>query len=407
MKLRNYLFLAVGLLLCACSGDSEEEGNNPRKDIGLTANEIEIVSTQNESAFRMLRYFNANSDKDNFMVSPLSAQFALGMLANGARGNTLDEITSALNVSSLDELNELNRRLLSKLPKADKKTVFRSANSVWLNRGFNVLPTYSRTVAEYYRAESTTLELSTEAAKNKINAWCSKNTEGMIKQVLKEPFSNKIAFALVNALYFKGEWTEPFKKSATKAKNFKNADASTSRVDMVHQKYYIPYMDTGDFRLAKLTYGNGTYAMTVILPSENVTLDRALSSMDVETWETWKANRHEENCDIELPKFKISTDFDIIPYLSSLNIHDAFDMNAADFLAMSDISTFVSFAKQVTEISVDEKGTEAAAVTVVGGDLAALPPSHTIEFHVNRPFAFIIEETSTGAILFTGRVNKL
>lgn len=407
MKTYNYLLLGLGLLMGACSNSHDDDGgSNERKDIVLTAGETEIVAKQHGTAFEMLRYFNENSDKDNFMVSPLSLQFALGMLANGAQGNTLDEITAALKISSLDELNSLNKRLLEELPKVDKKTTLHSANSVWLDESFNVLPSYSRAVADYYRAESASVKLSSEEAMKKINSWCSKHTNGMLPQVLKEPFSENVVFALINALYFKGEWAEPFKESSTQKKKFNNTDGSNSTVDMMRKKEYIKFMDMTDYMLGKLEYGNGAYAMTIILPAEGVTLDRAVGSIDAELWQQWKSSSYAHDCDIELPKFKISTDFDLTDYLLSLGIKDAFDKDRADFLAMSDIATFVSLAKQMTEIAVDEKGTEAAAVTIIGGDTMAMP-SAPITFHADRPFAFIIEESSTGAILFTGRVNKL
>ncbi|MDE6813118.1 MAG: hypothetical protein K2J28_04695, partial [Duncaniella sp.] len=142
MKKYSALLLGAAFLFNACSSSDNDGGEaNQRKDIVLNVNEIAIVDAQTGSALDMLRYFDSNSQEDNFMVSPLSVQFSLGMLANGAQGKTLDEIATALGSSSLNELNELNRRLLTELPKADKKTTLRSANSAWLNKGFNLLPT--------------------------------------------------------------------------------------------------------------------------------------------------------------------------------------------------------------------------------------------------------------------------
>lgn len=403
MKTYSYLLLGLGLMLGSCSSD-DEGGNNDRKEINLTAGESEIVAKQNNRAFDMLHYFNANTEKGNFMVSPLSLQYALGMLANGAQGNTLDEITAALGVSSLDEINTLNKRLLDELPKADKKTTLHSANSVWIDNRLDFLPSYSRKVAEYYRAESTKLVLNSTDAMNRINSWCSKHTNGMIPQLLDEPFDG--TFMLINALHFKGEWAKPFKERNTRKEDFHNADGSMSKADMMKKTESIPYMQMPDFQLGKLIYGNGAYSMTIILPAEGVSLDQAVNSIDSEMWKRWKSNSNTSECNIDLPKFKISTDFDIRKYLLSIGIKDALDKERADLLAMTDEETFVNYARQVTEITVDEKGTEAAAVTVIGGYTTCLPNIPTT-FHVDRPFAFVIEETSTGAILFTGCVNKL
>ena len=146
MKTYKFLIVAAGLLFGACSNDSDDMGSNERKEIELSRGESGIVSMQNGTAFSMLEYFNENSEVDNFMVSPLSMQFALGMLANGADGNTFAELEKALGEGSLSELNSLNSKLLTELPKADKRTTVELANSIWLDRSFNVYPEYSKSL---------------------------------------------------------------------------------------------------------------------------------------------------------------------------------------------------------------------------------------------------------------------
>ena len=154
-----FLLSLVAVALTGCSSDDDMGSKNDRKDIELSVEESAIVSVQNSRAFDMLKSYDENTEDKNFIISPLSAQFALGMLANGAHGNTLDELTAALGVESLGELNSLNKRLLRELPKADKKVKFRAANSVWLDNRFEVLPSYSRAVGEWYDAEATSLDL--------------------------------------------------------------------------------------------------------------------------------------------------------------------------------------------------------------------------------------------------------
>lgn len=129
--------------------------------------------------------------------------------------------------------------------------------------------------------------------------------------------------------------------------------------------------------------------------------------LDSNAWSEYKGQPYERECNIRLPKFNIETRFDLIPYLRYMGVNDAFDDSKADFSLMTSKEIFIGIVNQVTNIMVDEKGTEAAAVTIVGGFDAAAPGVKTIDFFVDRPFAFIIDEQSTGAILFMGRVNRL
>ena len=407
MKKYSALLLGAAFLFNACSSSDNDGGEaNQRKDIVLNVNEIAIVDAQTGSALDMLRYFDSNSQEDNFMVSPLSVQFSLGMLANGAQGKTLDEITAALGSYSLDELNELNRRLLTELPKADKKTTLRSANSAWLNKGFNLLPTYSRSVAEFYSADAATVDLSSDAAMKEINDWCASKTDGMIPTILKEPYDDNTEFVLLNAMYFKGEWQKPFETKNTVSKDFNNADGTVSKVATMCKREYMQYGKTEKYELARMNYGNGAYAMTLLLPAEESSLSEALQTLDEYTWSTWKRIHETIDCNLEMPKFSIETYLELDKYFKSIGIKEVYDSEKADLSAMADRNTCLTKSDQFTRIDVDEKGTVAAVVTKhEGGDTDIFVEE--IDFHVDRPFAFIIEETSTGTILFTGRVNKL
>ena len=405
MKKYSALLLGSALMFSACSSDSDV-ADNERKEIVLDGDEIEIVNTQNSTAFDMLRYFDANSEQANFMVSPLSAQFSLSMLANGAQGTTLDELSKVLGGNSVGELNALNKRLLSELPKADKKTAFRSANSLWLNNGFNILPAYSRSMADFYRADVATVDLTTDVAVKKINDWCSLKTDGMIPSVINSPYSGDIVFIILNALYFKSEWQQPFKTENTVSKEFTNADGTVSNVATMCKKGYMPYFKWEKYELVRMNYGNGAYAMILLLPSEDSSLAEVLQTLDVEVWASLKSSMEIKDCMLEMPKFTIDSSFGLDGYFKSIGIKEVYDSEKANLSAMSDRAVHLSKSEQFTRIEVDEKGSVATAVTKhESGDTDVSMGSGAL--HIDRPFAFIIEETSTGTILFTGRVNKL
>lgn len=401
------LTFAAGVL-CGCSSDDDTGSKNDRKDIELSVEESAIVSVQNSRAFDMLKFYDENTEDKNFIISPLSAQFALGMLANGAHGNTLNELTAALGVESLGELNSLNKRLLRELPKADKKVKFRAANSVWLDNRFEVLPSYSRAVGEWYDAEATSLDLSDVSSIRRINSWCDQKTEGMIPKVL-DILNPDAMFYLINSLYFKGEWNENFKfdKANTKDKDFTNIAGIIKKVPMMCNKLTCRYYDGEKYGILKMDFGNGSYSMYIILPDEDFSLGETISLFDGDVWTMTKDNRYIGECNIELPRFKIDSYIDHIPYLKYIGVKDVFYKNDADLSALSQQKIYVSDAFQVSGIEVDENGAEAASVTVIGSVEYDHIPSKKIDFIMNRPFAFVIEETSTKTILFMGCVKDL
>lgn len=412
-----WLILLVGIIFCACENeptigqkddDSVIDDYNPRGEVVLTSEEAGIIEKQNASAFKMLGFFNANSESDNFMISPLSAQYALGMLANGASGTTLQEIKNVLDINSVDEFNALSRRLLCELPGVDKKSVIHNANSMWFNKGFTPLSSFSSAIGENYLAQTASLDLTTTAAVRTINEWCASVTDGFIKNVVKGPYSPQTAVIMANAMYLKAQWQYPFEEKKTYTGNFKNSDGSESEVAMMKRSNICRYLSASDYSLAALPLGNGAFEMTVVLPSADSTLDAALASLDAQGWKDWKSSVTKKECDIRLPKYEISTEELLTSYLRSLGLNSAFDIDKADFSALSDKSLRIDDVLQSARVSVDERGCEAAAVTVnimSGANLGN--KIEKADFHVDRPFVFVIEECSTGAIMFMGRVNKL
>lgn len=354
----------------------------------------------------MLDFYNQNATEDNFIISPLSAQFALGMLANGAEGNTLDELNNALGVSSLNEFNSLNKRLLKQLPQVDKKSCFKAANSIWLQEGFDVLPSYYSTVSSHYQAEAATLDLTSIDGINEINKWCSSKTDGVIPQIVTEPYNDGISLVLLNALYFKGEWSKPFDSSKTIEGDFYNADGTKSSVDKMCDKKIVDYYENEKLKMIRLNYGNSAYRMSFILPNENFTLSEALADIDKTEWDSWsKSGQNLTKCDLQLPKFKIEFFTEIDSYLKSLGVNDIYDSPKADFSSLSMTPVCISGVCQKSVIEIDESGTVTASATIIGNSWADLYENS--EFSADRPFAFVIDEQSTGAILFVGAVNKL
>lgn len=407
-----------GMMLLAgfLTGCSNDEGGDirpkERKNIELSRSEQVMTEETTDFAFRFFQQVNlSETEQANWMVSPLSASMALGMITNGAGGNTLAEMKATLGFSeaSIDEMNAYYRRLLTELPDLDNTTQLGLANSIWIKEGFEVKAPFVDVNKQMYDAKVSNLDFSSPKALSTINNWCSDKTHGRITKVLEE-IPESARMYLLNALYFKGIWKEDYKfdKSKTQDEDFTNADGSIAKVKMMNQtnRYFFNYNDY--FWMAEFYYGNGAYNMTVLLPDADRTLEECLEALTAENWKKWDAGWTYRDLIVKMPRFEISYKKDLIDDMWALGMKDAFNPLVANFSNISDKALFLGLLQQNTYLKVDEEGTEAAAVTVGGMVESAAPPSAgPVPFHLNRPFVFMIREVSTGVILFMGKVTEM
>ena len=404
--------LSLLSILAACQNDENpsKPEPKPRKDISLTRVEQSLLDANTDFAFRFFsQVCNTEDEKPNVFVSPLSASLCLSMITNGASGNTLTEMQDVLGFPassfSLDDLNNYNHKLTTALLDLDNTTQLGIANSIWVKQGFKVYDSFVNVNKQMYDAQVQELDFTSPTAKDVINRWCAEQTNDCIKEVIKVIPANARMY-LLNALYFKGIWASQFEKSATRQENFTNSDGTQQKVNMMNQTEMFNYTKNSTFSIAELPYGNEAFSMVILLPSGGKTLDESLSELTSENWKEWNSNMAGKQLQVKLPRFKVEYDKTLIDDMIAMGMKDAFDGNKADFSKMSAAELYVGILQQFTYINVDEEGTEAAAVTVGGMlDSAGLPV--TIPFYVDSPFAFMIKEKSTGAILFMGKVTKL
>lgn len=407
--MRKELLLLLSFLALFMSCNNDESNSNvakERKDIVLSRSEEQLANESMDFAFRLFQQVNSTEQKSNWMISPLSASMALGMMTNGASGNTLEEMKATLGFSNfdLDGMNAYYRKLVTELLDLDNTTQLSIANSVWIKEGLPINESFIKVNQEMYDAEVSNLNFSSPEAKNIINNWCADKTNNTIKDV-GSSLSADMQLALINTLYFKGVWEEKFEKTNTKEETFINADGSKSEVPMMNQKEHFLYIHNDDFCVAEFPYGNAAFSMVVILPDESKALDETLENLTRENWEEWYGRRNSRLLNVKFPRFEINYDKNLAEDMKALGMKEAFDGNLADFSSMSSVNLSLSMLKQFTCIKVDEEGTEAAAVTITGLDTTVGSPN--LNFYVNRPFAFMIKELSTGTILFMGKVTKL
>lgn len=341
---------------------------------------------------------------ENIFVSPLSLHIALGMVANGAAGETRDEIVKVLEAQNLskEDLNQSYRTLLEKLPNADPKTSLGLANSIWYKNSFAVEPDFIKTSKDYFNAQVTGLPFQPSDV-NTINKWASDNTNGKIPKVI-DKFDDGLVMLLMNALYFKGDWRAKFDKSKNQSKEFTKADGTKIPVQMMRLEDTVKYASNGNYTAVQKLYGSGQFSMTILLPQSG-TIEEVFNQLNLQEWNALQGGLHTTKVALELPKFKLEQEFRLEQCLQTMGIQKAFT-NVADFSMLSKAFTKISFVKQNTFGAVDEAGTEAAAVTTIGMILTAENPDAIPKFICDRPFGIIISENTSNTILFMGRITQ-
>ncbi|MCU7693327.1 serpin family protein [Haoranjiania flava] len=340
---------------------------------------------------------------ENFFVSPLSLHIAMGMLLNGAKGATYDEMAEALHVKGMDisTLNQAYRQLLTTLPAADPKVKLLLANSIWYRNTFKVSDIYLSTLKNNFQSEATPLSFSQDDV-NTINKWASDKTNGKIQKVLEEINDTDVLF-LLNALYFKGDWSEKFDKANTRDANFTLQNGQKKKVKMMYRQDKYFYTSTAEFAAVRVPYGDSIYNLTLILPN-NGSLQDALNSLNTTTWNQLQKNMQPTKVQLGLPRFQLSYTIRLNNTLNKMGIKKVFTNNAELQNINPDGDLFASFIKQDTYLGVDEEGTEAAAVTSIGVSVTSMPVIE--QFVCDRPFGFIISEKNNGNILFAGRITN-
>ena len=401
-----------GMLLClpftACNDDVEEQSIFPTmQPIELNATEKEMAAQQGDFAstlsLELCRQLGGEK-MDNWLVSPFSLQCALGMLSNGANGETREEILHALDLSqySQEEVNAYFQKLIEGLSTVNSAITVKTSNSVWGNAGVPLKEDFQKMNIENYSAMVSQLDFSDPSAVDQINAWCNQTTEGLIPSILDEVNPTATVY-LLNSLYFKARWKSEFALEKTQEGDFNTSSGKVVKADFMQTQRMAAYVENEWFTSTSLSYQNDSYVMRLILPQPEISIDQVLQALSESDGNLWK-NVILADINLKMPRFTLENKMDLIPALQALGMKKAFT-NEADFSSMSDIATYISLVQQATRLKVDEEGSEGAAVTVIEGDLMSPLPEEKVDFFLDRPFLFQILEPATGTVLFMGQVG--
>ena len=362
----------------------------------------------------------AAAPEGNWTLSPYSARLCLAMLANGAKGETQTELLDALRIDDLDAFNQSIKELLETYDSYARIMSLDTANSIWINQGWfdgkgAFLPDFVEKMAENYRA--TVEEVTNKDSVERVNAWASEKTNGKIPTILTED-NREFVTALVNAVYFKAAWENEFPANRTEQEAFTNADGTTGTVDMMHQTNGFGYYATPGVEALKMDYRkyavdnaegdnweyfrDADFSMYLIKADKEVDVQHLLDQAEFVYGDV----------NVSVPKFKVEYGAALDDALQALGVKAAYDSEKADLTAMLDPSSlpggqhFLDTVLQKTYIAVDEKGTEAAAVTAAmdgAGSAEPTRPELVRTFTADGPFWFVIRDNANKEILFVGR----
>ena len=375
------------------------------------------VEAGNTMSFKFLKEIYRG---ENLICSPLSLQYAIAMAANGASGETLQEIIDFLGYGEegIDALNEYSKTLLEQLPAVDLDVTLKVTDALLVNDDFPLLPSFKKTVEESFYAAVDNMDFSDpQQIAARINEWAKRNTNGFIDKVIEpsEISADAVAY-IMNALYFKAKWagdeySPMFREEGTKSENFTLNDGKTIKAAMMRNTRYHEYAEMDGYKVLVLPYANRKFNMYILLPDEN-NIEGLIEKLQTSSWTDILANlKQDAEVHVKLPKFNIENKHNLNDALNGLGVRKAFEPASAEFNGMfapkEDYFYCISQVMQKSGISVSEWGTEAGSVTVVEMEATdAGPGQKEVYFYADHPFVFIIGEETSGTILFEGVVMQ-
>jgi serine protease inhibitor len=368
-----------------------------------------FVDANTKFGFKLFKEVLKQDSKKNVFVSPTSVAIALSMTYNGASGETQQAMAKALELQgmSLQDINQANNTLKTSLENADPDVQMSIANSLWAKQGVTFKPEFMQRNQQFYGAKVTELDFAKPEASTIINSWVKENTRGKIDQIVGQIQPNDALF-LINAIYFKGNWTKKFDKSQTTERPFYLSNGTQKQHPMMSQSGKYRYYDNESFQAVSLPYGKGRLSLYIFLPQKNTSLDTFQQQLASENWEQWTNQFRMRQGSVQVPRFKFDYDIQLNNALKALGMEAAFDGSRANFSNMSSASLAIDEVKHKTFVEVNEAGTEAAASTSVGVMLtsARMPQEQPFQMIVDRPFFCAIRDNQTGTILFMGSIQE-
>jgi serpin B len=400
---RKYLWLGVILMLVAVAvlGFGFWRPDKP-VDPALIAQGKDASAAMNGMGLKMVAALSARRPKQNVFISPLSIFMALAMTESGAGGGTRDAMRQALSVPPglSDAQLRGSASALMKVLQAERGAELSIANGLWSDSSMPMSQDFVKRCNTFYHADVTSLDFQKPAAASEIEKWVKEKTHGKISGLISPDALLNTRALLTNAVYFHGKWAHQFPKNETAPQSFHLATGGVKKVQMMHQDSLAGAYRQGDgFEAAALDYRESHIRLYAILPSKGSSPEQALAKISMDKL---KASAGHVELDLRMPRFTLDYKEELTDTLSGMGMDAAFQ-SGADFAPMGSPGFFIGGVVHKTRLEVDEEGTTAAAATGVAM-LASVPRVKSLVF--DRPFALLLCDTQTNAVLFAGVVYE-
>lgn len=405
------LILCCTLLTgCAAAGADTQQIREIPGDVEIPQLVSANTAEEGYASFSAELLRQTRREGENTLVSPLSVALALGMTANGAAGDTLAEFQNLFGMD-LDTLNAYCAKALDDYSALGGSTKSTLVNSLWCDPDLMLEEEFIARCQQNYGAELYQADLQDRATVRAVNDWVSKATEGLIPKTVDE-FSPDAVLALVNAIYLQNKFERPFETPSSEwTMDFTAADGTVSHPQGMHNgtrdEWHLSHVGGSG---VLLPYDDGRLGFLLMLPEEGVQLSDYLSSWDGTTMKNLLGGREERRVSLTVPKYELEWSGSLADILPEMGLSRAFDVSGADFTAIGHSDNgplFIGDVIHKTVLKVNEKGTEAAAVTAVVMDAGVAMPTDLIELCFDRPFVCGIVDMESGAPLFLGTVETL
>ena len=405
------LVLVIAVVLFQFTGGKEKprKQSNPKRSNPLRPASFPTISesnaltkAHNEFGFKLYRELQMESKGENIFISPTSIATAFGMLYNGTVDQVRSEFDEVLEFKNVSEksFNLANQSLIWNLVASDEFAELDIANSIWVKDGFFVQPDFISTNVQHFDAVIKNAPFTQRTVWD-INQWCSDKTRGKITSPLSELTADDI-MVLVNAIYFKGLWKNPFDKRHTHPADFTLVDNSQISVSLMAREGSYHFLENDELQAVRLPFGDGKMAMSFILPKKG--LEAFQQSISPESFVKLQNEMHKRKVMLLVPRFKIDSKKDLKRSLKSLGMKEAFKLTAGFSLINPNEYLGISQVIHNTFLEVKEEGAEAAAVTaiVITREMATMEEVPLMK--IDRPFFCAISNIETGNVVFLGSI---
>ncbi|MEM9337180.1 MAG: serpin family protein [Bacteroidota bacterium] len=394
--LSSILLIVVTL---SCKNDDETLELPEPVAITLDADEATVVASANNFTFDLMAAIEKEKPNENFFISSFSIHSVLSMVMNGASEDAQEGFIETLGLSgmSVDSINTSYQSLTEAIYSLDPSITLNIANSNWYSDEYTIDDGFADVLTTYYDSELFERDFGSKTTLDDLNGWVETETNGKIKNILDQISPDEAMF-LINAIYFKANWTTQFDKDATTNFPFILTNGQSVDVPMMvsEVKHWWAYDNTLNAQVIEIPYGNENYALTILLPDDASEINNLTAKIEIDELNGTLADSTTFVRDLYLPKFQLDFKTDLLDALVSMGM----PLNELTNLFEETVPLKISQVIHQSFLEVNEEGSEAAAATVVGIEVTSLPAS-TI---VNQPFVFLIRERNSGTILFSGKL---